>query len=408
MKTKCLLIISFLFLFIPFINAEENYYQTITNSYTIKDLDSTNNSFYLLTEDNSNTIVYKYNLEGQEKGSKTFSDLTNSSILATRTNYYLVGNQNGFIAIYILDDNLKIIDQKDTTIPIRTNDTINIYNYDSKIYLLLLNNNNLSDNNLYEFQSDLSYTDNKISSYGTDNLKSILKGDYLIFQNDSLTKNITKSLFYQDYYYVLAIENNNITFTKTNNTIEESIPNITNLNDFTILNNNLYILDSSYTPLKYDLSGNKQSSNYSEVANTNVTNAYIHQIGNYLAYVYNYESSSNIYLYTYDLNIISENNPLGTITIPKTAYPNEQVTYQVIANNGYAISSVVITDEYGNSISTSNNTFTMPSKAVYVTVNYVEKVTNPETVDIIFFIIIGLAISISILYLAYRKFQWLK
>jgi len=271
-----------------------------------------------------------------------------------------------------------------------------------------MNNNGISDTNLYEFQTDLSYTTNKISSYGTTDLKEILKGDYLIFQNESLTKIITKSIFYQEFYYVLAIENDTPTFSKTASLLEEGTSFSESLSDFIILNSTIYALDTSYNPVKYDLSGTELPNSYNTHAISNATNAYIRQIKEYIAFIYNQEDQSTIYLYKYDLNINTTTSPLGTIEVPKTSYPNETISYQVTANNGYAVESVTITDEYGNFIATNDNTFIMPNKSVYITINYVEKVSNPETVDIIFFIIITLTLSASIFLLVYRKFQWLK
>jgi len=75
MKNKYLFLIFLLILFPSFINAEETYYQTITSSAIIKDLASTQNSIYALAESSSSSIIYKYDMTYEEKGSKTFSEL---------------------------------------------------------------------------------------------------------------------------------------------------------------------------------------------------------------------------------------------------------------------------------------------------------------------------------------------
>lgn len=70
----------------------------------------------------------------------------------------------------------------------------------------------------------------------------------------------------------------------------------------------------------------------------------------------------------------------GTITVVNTSVAGESVTYVVTPENGYVLGKVIITDEAGNIIETTENTFTMPTSSV--TIEAIFEPANPETEDI--------------------------
>lgn len=70
----------------------------------------------------------------------------------------------------------------------------------------------------------------------------------------------------------------------------------------------------------------------------------------------------------------------GNISVANTSIAGDNVTYVITPEKGYVLGKVIITDENGNVIETTNNTFTMPSAAVTIEVEFLPE--NPETRDI--------------------------
>ena len=86
----------------------------------------------------------------------------------------LVGIENNVLKAYLLDENLQVIKQQETSYIIDSYVTIKLYSYEDKVYVMLLSNETLSNNNIYEISSELTITEKSLSSYDSSLLKKIL------------------------------------------------------------------------------------------------------------------------------------------------------------------------------------------------------------------------------------------
>lgn len=443
--TIYILLISFLFINITnaesIFNKEETIDYTSEISYRINYIISNKSGYIILSSDFADpTILYLYNQDHQLITSKTISDLTDSYIAKYNQNYILVGISSNSLKVYLLDSNLKVLSQKETSYMINQNAKINIYQYNNKIYLLLTTNSILNDNNIYEIDQDLNITTNNFSSYEPELLKNILKSDYYLLKNNDYTSNdrIThyNSSTYIEDYHILVGDTSNINYDSINGTGYDYQANLTILSsdgtqilnkeyseysrfkDVFIIKDKIIVLTtygSDEKLLTIDFTGNVLEeitlpTSYNEVA-IEPYNAY--KVNNKIMVYMSYLMKDRLSLellqhYHFDYSIIKEENPNGTISIKETAMPYEEVSFTITANSGYEIDTILIKDIQGNIITTTYNKFIMPENDVIISVEYKTIVTNPETMDII--VLIGISsFTVLILIIFFRKkLKWLQ
>lgn len=118
------------------------------------------------------------------------------------------------------------------------------------------------------------------------------------------------------------------------------------------------------------------------------------------------ESSYQSYVLKYSAvpyEIVKEVEGNGYIEAIATAMPGNEVTYRIVPEEGYTIKKVTITDEYGNTVTTTSNTFVMPNGKVTIKAEFT-KINNPNTgiINILKLGLFILGIS-SILYIISKR-----
>lgn len=131
----------------------------------------------------------------------------------------------------------------------------------------------------------------------------------------------------------------------------------------------------------------------------------MYKVGNQIFFT---TDNNNLLIYKYELNIITNSPPYGTITVPNNADEFDTININVIPNSGYKLSSITLTNAYGNTITLTDNKFIMSDTDIYLQINYEETITNPNTVDLITIFTIILLITLIIGRHFYKKYKWLK
>lgn len=443
MKNKLYLIYTFLIsvILLNTINASSilkyenifNYYSDIEMS--TKDIITNKDGYIILSETlNESTSILLYNNEDKLITSKVLSDLISPSIIKYNDNYLIVGLSGNILKVYLIDQNLQVISQKETTYML-SNKTKKLYLYDNKIYLMITSENTLYDNNIYEIDENLNITKNNFSSYDVSILKSIFKGDYYLIKHNNVEENNRITHYYDSTYtkdyYILVGNTSNITADSvTNNYNEKSILTILDSSGTELINkeipeyysfNQVFSIkdkivvfasrwETSYL-LTYDYSGNLLDEiilpNYFEDSNIKQTSAT--KVNNRLIiYSQKENEATNIRTtYSFECNIYQEDNPYGTLEVANTSLPNKETTITITPNSGYEIENIDIRDSQGNQIELTDNTFIMPENDVYIDISYTASVENPETVDMILMIGFSLVIIIGAIFAFREKLNWL-
>lgn len=399
-----------------------------------------NNKLYILTTTIEGTKIVSPNTDFSSiQVEKTFELLTNPSLIKYNNNILLVGIENNTLKTYLLDENLQITNQKSSSYIIDQEAKIKTYNYDNKVYLMLFENDTMQSSNIYEITQDLSITEKTLSSYDSDLLKKVLKGDYYIIRMNDIENNNRITHYYDTAYNkdysVLVGYTSNITYNETDGynykahlTILDStgkeilnteIPEYKEFIDVEFVKGKIIILVlKTYevsSLLVYDTTGKLEEeipvedsyNNSSMIANKLIKSndqLVVHSVELQKLQI----SRQTFAFYNYDLSIYTLENLYGTLEVLETAKTGEEVELKIVPNSGYEVSEVIIIDSLGNSIPVTENRFIMPSEDVYITINYKALVNNPETSDLI--IIIGIiTILISCyLYFIKRRIEWLK
>lgn len=114
--------------------------------------------------------------------------------------------------------------------------------------------------------------------------------------------------------------------------------------------------------------------------------------------------------YSYIYDIVTKSDGNGTITATKVqAGSGEEIKYEITPKEGYVLGVVKITDSNGNTITTTNSTFTMPSSDVTIEVTFVAE--NPDTASKTLFIFSSFLIiitSIVLMIKQIKEFKWIK
>lgn len=429
-RIKCLLFL--ILLTIIFTNkAVANQYFTYdtdynTNHLITNDIIAHDNGYILVNINGLTTTLTSNNNKNETLISKQFSDLTNTKIINYNDDYIVVGLSNNALNLYKINTNLQILSSKLTTI-VEPNVEIKLYNHDNKIYMMLLEVNQLLNNNLYELDENLNIIEKKISSYDSELLKNILDSDYyLIHNNGELIEdriNYYQTSTYTEQYNILvgyqedSLLNTNAIislYDKEGNSIWKLVNEFYNkFIDLIIINNKIVIIgekkDLTNSILIYDY--DKTLISEADISKESLKPSLITKVNNKVVLVYNslLDTKSLLSFYNYNSYIYSEESNFGSLKVAKTAVPSNIVSLNVSPNSGYEIRDIVIKDEQGNIVPVNNLQFKMPASDVEISVDYDPIVINPETADIaIIALIIFSFVLLFILIRSYIKYSWLK
>ncbi len=225
-------------------------------------------------------------------------------------------------------------------------------------------------------------------------IKKVLYEDAYTFNQywavDVSYKKETLEDYYLEAYSIDDVSKINI-YDKNNNLIKSINPSISNNNSSTSYGigdliailptyNGFYIIGSSWTT-NYPL-----TSTMGEVTARGIVGITIFM------------------KYSFDYKVDTKSNGNGKITSEKgNASNSEKVTFTIIPDDGYVLSKVTVTDNEGNKIEFTENTFTMPSANVIIEATFVP--VNPDTSDIIIIASITIIIGSFISYLNIKKMK---
>lgn len=416
-----------------FLTYKETY--NYSESNYVENIISLKDNLFLISSYN----IIKTSNEYEYITDKYFEDLNTVNGIKYNDNIMLVGIENNVLKAYLLDENLQVIKQQETSYIIDSYVTIKLYSYKDKVYVMLLSNETLSNNNIYEISSELTITEKSLSSYDSSLLKKILKGDYYLIRMNDIEENNRITHYYNTAYNkdytILVGDTSNVTYNETNG--YEYKGNIT------ILDSNGEVVSKIETDEYYSFKDvelisdkiivitNDNPNSYLLVYNTNGTLEekidITHDVeGFQMEVIKLFKDNSKLTIfsqeyskarlryktfmvYNFDYSVITNENVLGTVNVPTNAKTNDLVTIEITPNSGYEIDSVEVVDSLGNPITLSDTySFIMPDSDVYVTVNYKIKVDNPETVDIVTIIGISAIIALFLGFKITGKLRWLK
>lgn len=425
MKRKLIFCLLIFFLFIHSIYAEEKkiiqYTNTVsmTEEMPITEIIGDKEAYYVLSTDNENTQMAKYTSENKLISSKKLTGLSSPKVIKRNEELIIIGKDRNSIKIYVLDKNLKIQSQNAPEIIISSQADINLYKEENTIFIMLTKNNLLESNQIYEVDEALNIKSQNLSSYDPSFLREIFHGDYdLIHNNGQLENNEITNYLNTTYNGEKNIligykEKENMEKVAILSMIDketkiEEIKEYTNYNSFKeieIVNDKFIVLATKHEEDYLVIINALGTIEKEEKLEIPVDKMF--KIGNQL--VIKSRNTNNLLFYEYNLNIKINTSPYGTIEVPESALPYENVSVEIKPNAGYEIDTILIKDQQGQVLSVTNTKeFTMPENDVTISVTYKEEVKNPETIDIIritFFVFLGI---IGILYICKRKLHWLK
>ncbi len=420
---------------------------TYDETYSIEDyisdyqgMVSLNSRFYILDYDYdyNETVISSSNNDFTEASTKTFTDLSNPTIIKYNNSILLIGIEKNALKVYMLDENLQVTSQKETSYLIDLDATIKAYSYDNKVYLMLFEEDTMLSTTIYEIDNTLNITESSLSSYDSDLMKKVLKGDYyLIRMNDTEENNRVTHYYATSYtkdYSVLVGDTSNITYDETTGfnykahltiidstgttILDTEIEEYTSYIDVEFVKSKIVILatnDNGDYLLIYDTTGKLEetitlSKSYNN--STMIKNEIVKLNNQLIVYstemVRNRASYKTLAFYNFNLSIIANESPYGTIEVVDTALPNAEVTMTITPNEGYEVDTIEAIDALGNTITVTENKFIMPEEDVYTTVNYKASVENPETADIIILVTFLTLIGVIIIVVLYNRLKWLK
>lgn len=433
MKNKIHLIFLIL-LSIIFVNITKALENTIAFEQSkIFNIENINNiigfekGYIVLENYTDKTKIYRYNHKYEQEITKEFDSLKNSNIIKYNDTYLIVGIKSNTLKIYLIDSNFKVISQQDTSYIIDQSSVINLYQSNDNILVVLTEENELSNNNIYEIDKELNVTENGFSSYDGNLIKAALKSDYYLISdnNQEIDNNIIN---YQDSTYnedkiilvgdINPIELNSINSKKAyltikdynnQNIVNKEFEEYTSLNSVKLIKDKLIILaskETEYYILICDLNGNILSEDKINIEIVDAVNLF--KVSNKILITKNASNQIEIDFYKFKCEIYKEENIYGTTNIESYYNPYEIVTFEIKPNSGYEVENIIIKDNQGNIINNINNSFIMPENDVKFIVNYKEQIINPETYDKILLIICLSILTILITIKLYKKLKWLK
>ena len=374
-------------------------------TYDVNNIEKTYSSSKDYIVINKNKTLYKYNTKDSVIVSKEINDISNPSITKFNKNYLLVGISSNTLKIYLLDNNLQIRNQLETTDIVSIYTEFKLYEYENKIYILLTTNNTLVDNNIIEIDQELNMNKKEFSSYEPTILKEILKSDYYLFHHNNeiegdLVNQYNASNYYEDNNILIGTNSNNqailkiIGATELNKTYGE----YKEFKNVEIINNQMYILTDRNIVI-IDFTGKI----IKELPITNIVE--LKKLSDKLALI---SFDNKILFYEYECNVDVIESDFGTISVSENNKAYDKVKIDVKPNSGFELEKIIITDKENNIVEVKNNEFTMPTTDVSIEALYTAKVDNPDTVDYIFVIVCISALAMILLTKTHKKLEWLK
>lgn len=406
--------------------------------YDYQDMISLNDKFYILDYNPNGTVIFSFNNNFTEQSTKTFTDLSNPTIIKYNNSILLIGIEKNALKVYMLDENLQVTSQKETSYLIDLDATIKAYSYDKKVYLMLFEEDTMLSTTIYELDNTLNITESSLSSYDSDLMKKVLKGDYYLIRMNDVEENNRITHYYETSYTkdysVLVGETSNITYDETTGfnykahltiidstgttILDTEIEEYTSYIDVEFVKSKIVILATNNNGeylLIYNTTGKlEETITLSNIYNnTRMVNEKIVKVNNQLI-VYSSELQKTRLLYktlafyNFNLSIIANESPYGTIEVVDTSLPNAEVTMTITPNEGYEVDTIEAIDALGNIITITENKFIMPEEDVYIIVNYKASVANPETADIIILVTFLTILGVAIIVVLYNRLKWLK
>lgn len=416
----------------------EETYSISDYIYDYQGMISLNNKFYILDYDSNGTVISSSNNDFTEHSTKTFTDLLNPTIIKYNNSILLIGIEKNALKVYMLNENLQVTSQKETSYLIDLDATIKAYSYDNKVYIMLFEEDTMLSTTIYEIDNTLNITESSLSSYDSDLMKKVLKGDYYLIRMNDVEENNRITHYYETSYTkdysVLVGYTSNISYDETTGfnskahltiidatgttILDTEIEEYTSYIDVEFVKSKIVILATNNNGeylLIYDTTGKlEETITLSNIYNnTRMVNEKIVKANNQLI-VYSSELPKTRFLYktlafyNFNLSIIANESPYGTIEVVDTALPNAEVTMTITPNEGYEVDTIEVIDALGNIITTTENKFIMPEEDVYITINYKASVENPETADIIILVTISTILGVAIIVILYNRLKWLK
>ena len=407
MKTIKLILILLPFFFLSTVLADSpiKYEREIPfDTENVESIYSSSKEYIVIKKDNT---LYKYSINSELLVSKEILNITNQSIISFKDNYLMVGVTSNTLKLYLLDNNLQVVNQVETSEIMNKDTKFKLYNYDNKIYILLTNNNTLADNNIYSVDENLTIDKQAFSSYEAPTLRSILKADYYLYhknneiENDLIIK-LNDSVYYQTNNILVGTNTNNEAVLRIYNNEDQLILSKTyeeyySFKAVEVINDKILVLVDNKL-LTIDLEGNILDESIKENAIDLI------KISDKVGVIYPNKIEFNSYI----LKIEVEENENGTIIIDGESKPYRKVGINIKPNSGYVVEEVIVKDSNDNIIPVENSQFTMPDSDVSVEAVYGATVTNPETIDYIIMVLVAALVTAFVLYKTHKKLNWLK
>lgn len=116
----------------------------------------------------------------------------------------------------------------------------------------------------------------------------------------------------------------------------------------------------------------------------------------------------NFQYYEFPYSIESKTDGNGSVKAIDKSLSGEEITFEVLANEGYVLNHVKVTDSFGNVIIFKDYKFTMPSADVLIEASFDKIEENPETSDFVLIGLISILIISIIGRLLLQKYKFLK
>lgn len=413
---KILFTIFSLTIFISITNAEEITYVNEKNiDENTKNIICFEEKCAQLIENTTNSSITYFTLDKEtntqtQTSTKQYDSIINSEIIKNDNNIILIGTKNNNLAIYLIDQDNRIINSNISENIINNND-LKIKKSQDKIYVYQTKNNILASNDIYEINEKLEITKKTISEL--ENIKDILKSEYIRLIKSGEIENSSISTYYsstytKDYNILVGKKDSKaiISLYDNDGILIWSKYDETNLyyKDVIIFNKTILALAYDGTNSKivlYDYKGEKikeilveeqeEPKKVLKIENNIIIN-----------------TKNNITIYNYDLKINTEESLYGTTTIIGEAITNNEIEVNVTPNSGYVLDSIYVYDDNDNLIDVTKNKFIMPNSSVTVKIVYGEIISNPDTLDPIYIVLIAFVIIAIIFKKLYEKYSWLK
>ena len=377
---------------------------------------------YILVSGEGKTILSSYDNDDKLVANKSIEGLKDSRILKHQENVIVVGVMANTLKVYKIDKGLKIIEQRETSYFVSGSTDINLYSYNDKVYVMLTRDGMLISSTIYEIDEDLHIVLKKFSSFGGQEVKDIFMSDYyLIHANDKEESAHYKRSTYMEGGSILV--GDSYQFDEDGEKLEHSKGILTlldvdgkkiyeNISESYTEYRDVLVVDGKVLVLAKGVDGK----NYLVIFDTTGKFLEEYLIDSDTDVIKIFKGANKIRIfyddvmvkYGYSVLIYREEDVLGSVHVPNEVLPYDEVEVQVVPNSGYEVEKILVKDRLGREIKVVQNKFVMPDEDVYISVQYIPSVINPETVDAILMALLLLVILVPVCVFLYKKMIWLK